>query len=77
MPENADKSLWLPPRHQSGSSVNSTTYAQCQMYKDPYDHSLGTEACVEGYEFHMEGNEWNVISEVSLASAASTGFLGG
>jgi len=40
------------------------------MYKDPYNHSLGTEACVEGYEFQMEGNEWNVISEVSLSSRA-------
>lgn len=61
MPENADKSLWLPP----SSSLENGSYAQCQMYKDPYNHSNGTQACVDGYEFHMEGNEWNVISEVN------------
>lgn len=59
MPENADKSLWLPVKDGSNGS-----YAQCQMYKDPNNHSLGTQACIDGYEFHMEDNEWNVISEV-------------
>jgi len=66
VPEKADKSLWLPPQDNSSSPANSTNYAQCQMYKDPNDHSLGTQACVDGYEFHMEGNEWNVISEWGL-----------
>ena len=45
------------------------------MYKNSSDHSLGTQACVDGYEFHMEGNEWNVISEVSLIQS-TIGDLG-
>jgi hypothetical protein len=78
VPVDADKSLWLPPFSSSSEAGNgnlSTTasrlrlpqYAQCEMYKDPTNHSLGTQACVDGYEFHMDGNEWNVISEVKIA----------
>ena len=70
VPDDANKSLWLP-KTDNGSSILAVkkrdTYATCEMYKDPKNHSLGTQPCVDGYEFHMDSNEWNVISEVKIA----------
>ena len=76
VPDDANKSLWLP-KTDNGSMYStavkklqtsgSSTYATCEMYKDPKNHSLGTQPCVDGYEFHMDSNEWNVISEVKIA----------
>ena len=76
VPDDANKSLWLP-KTDNGSmyssavkkeeTSSSTTYATCEMYKNPQNHSLGTQPCVDGYEFHMDNNEWNIISEVKIA----------
>ena len=70
VPDDSDKNHWLPIlRNGSTSSAvkKEPIYATCEMYKDPKNHSLGTQACVDGYEFHMDNNEWNVISEVKIA----------
>ena len=81
VPDDANKSLWLP-KTDNGSmystavkklqetSGSDTTYATCEMYKNPQNHSLGTQPCVDGYEFHMDNNEWNIISEVKIACVA-------
>jgi hypothetical protein len=41
-------------------------FDECAMYVDPDNRSLGTQECVHGYEFHVEGKEWNVIAEWGL-----------
>ena len=54
-----NKSSLLPP----GNSA--TGYAQCEMYLDADNHSLGTTACIHGYEFHFQDDrEWNIVAEV-------------
>ena len=55
---------------------SSTTYATCEMYKNPQNHSLGTQPCVDGYEFHMDNNEWNIISEVKIACVCVCCWMG-
>ena len=66
VPENADKDMWLPRLNNDSASSRprEPSYSKCEMYKDPGNHSLGLQPCLDGYEFHMEDNEWNVISEV-------------
>ena len=36
------------------------------MFIDPSNQSLGTQACVHGYNFMIEENEWNIIAEVTI-----------
>ena len=85
VPDDANKSLWLP-KTDNGSmyssavkkveTSSSTTYATCEMYKNPQNHSLGTQPCVDGYEFHMDNNEWNIISEVKIACVCVCCWMG-
>ena len=54
-----NKSSLLPP----GDS--KLGFAPCEMYVDADNHSLGTTACIHGYEFHFEDDkEWNIVAEV-------------
>ena len=35
------------------------------MFQDPTNHSLGTQECVQGYEFHFSHpDEWTIVAEV-------------
>jgi len=58
-----DTSLYLPPAGANSSSKHHP-FSQCQMYKEPGDPDAGLNACVHGYEFHVEDGEWNIVAEV-------------
>ena len=59
VPNEGNKSLYIP--HVN----NSEEWASCSVYTDPSNHSVGTQDCTEGYEFHFYGeNEWTVTAEV-------------
>lgn len=61
VPNEGNKSLYIP------HSNNSSDWESCAMYADPSNHSLGTQDCAEGYEFHFYGeNEWTITAEWGL-----------
>ena len=63
MPNEGNKSLYIPHLN------NSEEWESCAMYADPSNHSMGTQACTEGYEFHFYGeNEWTITAEVKIES---------
>jgi hypothetical protein len=63
VPNEGNKSLYIP------HSNNSSDWESCAMYADPSNHSLGTQDCAEGYEFHFYGeNEWTITAEVKTES---------
>lgn len=46
---------------------NGDGLSQCLMFKDFDNHTLGTQPCLDGYEFAMENTkEWNVVAEWGL-----------
>ena len=54
-----NKSSLLPP------GESKFGFAQCEMYVDSDNHSLGTTPCIHGYEFHFQDDkEWNIVAEV-------------
>lgn len=56
-----DEELSMLARKHSPDAVR---YDECSMYVSPYNHSWGKKPCVYGYEFHVDGAEWTVVSEV-------------
>ena len=57
------------PRNMSLPTVappsGDPQYQSCSMYIEPTNHSWGTKDCIYSYEFHVDGLEWTVVSEVS------------
>ncbi|XP_023220439.1 solute carrier family 22 member 4-like [Centruroides sculpturatus] len=41
-------------------------FSSCSRYVDPNDKSLGTENCLEGWEFLLPQNDWSVVVEWEL-----------
>ena len=61
-----NKSSLLPP------GESKFGFAQCEMYVDADNHSLGTTACIHGYEFHFEDDkEWNIVAEVQYVECVT------
>ncbi|XP_035218498.1 solute carrier family 22 member 8-like isoform X1 [Stegodyphus dumicola] len=41
-------------------------YSACELYSDPRDHSKGTKACDDGWEFQVRNGESTVVTEWEL-----------
>lgn len=73
VPEGLNKNLTLPRDEYLSrvatkmASEEVTRFEECRMYVSPYNHSWGKKPCVYGYEFHVDGAEWTVVSEVGFS----------
>ena len=63
LPANeTDKSVWLPV---TDSGHDRIKFSECEIFIDPENRSSGVQPCVDGYEFIVNDNEWNIVAEVS------------
>ena len=60
-PNETEKSIWLPV---TDSGHDRIKYSECEIFIDPDNHSSGVQPCVDGYEYTVDGNEWNIVAEV-------------
>ncbi|KAF0288151.1 Organic cation transporter-like protein [Amphibalanus amphitrite] len=63
LPDQWPRNVSLPT---VAPTIGDPRYQSCSMYVDPANHSWGTKDCIYGYEFHVEGLEWTVVSEWGL-----------
>lgn len=52
----------IPSRWLDGVQV----YNKCDMYADPFNHSLKTIPCNDSYHYEMDDGEWTIVNEWNL-----------